>query len=139
VEAISGTNEFKPMISKRQHRLAAEKLLKKPEDKFEPVDLSTAKNIPPGMTRSWRNNRYTVMVYDDSPTTHGPAIVVMIQNHMDAPIVGHWATLQRIKSELFGNETTAVEYYPAESALHNYYNIYWLVIYPDGVLPKLIL
>jgi hypothetical protein len=127
------------MISRRQRRLAAEKLLKKPEDKFQPVDLATASNIPPGMTRSWRNNRYTVMVYDDSPTTHGPAIVVRIQNHTDTPIVNHWGTLRRIKSELFGNETTAVEYYPAESALENVHNIYWLVIYPDGVLPKLIL
>ena len=79
------------------------------------------------------------MVYDNSPTTHGPAIVVRIQNHTNTPIVDHWAVLQRIKNKLFGKEVTAVEYYPAESQLQNTYNIYWLVIYPEGTLPKLVL
>jgi len=32
-------------------------------------------------------------------------------------------------------ETTAVEYYPAKSELVDEANIYWLWIFPEGVLP----
>lgn len=125
-------------VSKRQRRIAAQGLLKKPEDQFEIIDLATANYVPPGMTRAYHNNRFTVMIYDGSTTTHGPATVARIQNHTDTPIINHWAVLQRIKNVLFGVEVTAVEYYPAESQLENIHNIYWLVIYPEGVLPKLI-
>lgn len=125
--------------SKRGRRLTAEKLLKKPEDDFKPIDLEHVNSVPPEMTRAFHNNRYTVMVFDNSKTTHGSAIVVRIQNHTNTPIVNHWAVLQRIKNELFGKEITAVEYYPAESRLQNTHNIYWLVIYPEGVLPLLLI
>ena len=33
-------------------------------------------------------------------------------------------------------ETTAVEYYPAQSELIDDHNIYWLWIFPNDVLPK---
>lgn len=79
------------------------------------------------------------MVYDNCQTTHGPAIQVLIQNHFDEPIKNHWAEIQRIKNEVFGPEVTAIEYFPAESELVNQHNIYWIFIYPDGVIPKLII
>jgi len=125
------------MDSKRQRRLAAQKLLKLPEGKFEPIDMKAHPFVPPGMTRAFRNNRYTVMIYDNYPTDKSPVTLVLIQNHFDAPIVNHWSELQRIKNEIFGAETTAVEYYPAESELIDDKNIYWLVVFEDGVLPKL--
>lgn len=59
----------------------------------------------------------------------------MIQKHDDTPIQQHWATIQKIKNEIFGEETTAVEYYPAKSNLIDDHNIYWLWIFPDGALP----
>lgn len=123
-------------ITKRQRRLAAEKMLKQPETKFEQCDLSLASFVPKGMTRAYRNNRYTVMIYDDAPTTHGPAIQALIQNHKDTPIANHWAEIQRIKSEIFGPEVTAIEYFPPESELIDTHNIYWIFIFPEGVIPK---
>jgi len=125
------------MDSKRQRRLAAQKLLKQAEGKFEPIDLEGRPFVPPGMTRAFRNNRYTVMIYDNYPTDKSPATLALIQNHFDAPIVNHWRELQRIKNEIFGPQVTAVEYYPAESELIDDNNIYWLVVFEDGVLPKL--
>lgn len=124
-------------ISKRQRRIEAERLMKQPESKFELCDLSNSSFIPIGMTRAYRNNRYTVMIYDNAQTTHGPVIQVLIQKHTDTPIVNHWSEIQRIKNEIFGPETMAIEYFPAESELINNHNIYWIFIFPDGVIPKL--
>lgn len=79
---------------------------------------------PSWMTRAYQNNRYTVMVQDDCKTTSGPAIRAMIQAHDDRPITYHWSEIQKIKNQIFGEETWAVEYYPAESELRDDYNIY---------------
>lgn len=125
-------------ISKRQRRLAAQNEFKKPLTAFEQIDLSTASFTPKGMTRAYRNTRYIVMVYDNDKTTAGPAIRVMIKKHDDTPITGHWMELQKIKNEIFGKEVMAIEYYPKESRLINDHNIYWLWIFPDGVIPTMI-
>jgi hypothetical protein len=122
-------------ISKRQRRLAAEKELKKPVTAFDQCDLSAASFIPAGMTRAFRNTRFTVMVYDHAKVTTGTACRVMIQKHDDTIFPNHWKEIQQIKNEIFGPETTAVEYFPAESDLIDDHNIYWIWIYPPGVLP----
>lgn len=122
-------------ISKRQRRLAAQRQFKLPVTAFTQIDLSKADFVPKGMTRAFQNTRYVVMVFDNSPTTKGYAIRVMIQKHDDSPIENHWSELQKIKNEIFGAETTAVEYYPAESQLEDLHNIYWLWIYKNDVLP----
>jgi len=109
------------------------------ETPFELQDLTTRKHIPPGMTRAYANNRFVVMIFDDSPTSHGPAIRVMVQAANALPIPDHWKTMQRIKNEVFGPETVAVEYYPAMSQLLDTHNIYWMWVYPAGVLPVPIL
>lgn len=127
------------MISKRQRRLEAQRLLKQPETKYEQIDLSEHAFVPDGMTMAFRNNRYTVMIYGNAKTTHGPATKILIQNHMDEPIKNHWSEIQRIKNELFGKEAMAIEYFPAESELIDQHNIYWIFIYPDGVIPKAII
>jgi hypothetical protein len=125
------------VISKRQRRLAAKSEFKKPVTSFEPVDLMkvSASVIPYGMTRAYRNTRYTVMVYDNTRVTTGFAIKVLIQKHDDTPILNHWSELQKIKNEIFGEDITAIEYYPTVENLIDKHNIYWLWIYPEGVLP----
>lgn len=125
-------------ISKRQRRLAAKKEFSKPETAFEPINLKTATFVPDGMTRAYRNNRYVVMVYDNVTVTTGFATQILVQKHDDTPIVNHWSEMQRIKNEVFGKEVTAIEYFPAESQLIDHHNIYWMWIFPDGVLPMLV-
>jgi len=121
-------------ISKRQRRLAAQKALSSMSAKFEPIDL-TEKKHPKWMTRAFKNNRYVVMVNDNAITSHGKAIRVMVQKHTDLPIINHWREMQNIKNEIFGKECVSVEYYPSESELMDDHNIYWMWIYPSGVLP----
>lgn len=123
------------MLSERERIKLANKEMKKPVTKFKEIDLSLSPYVPKGMTRAFRNTRYTVMIYDNAETTHGPAINILVQRLNNTPIPDHWKELQKIKNEIFGPETTAVEYYPAESQLIDDKNIYWLWIFPEGVLP----
>jgi hypothetical protein len=123
------------MITGQQRKQAARREEKEGSPKFQPVDLANKSWVPAGMTRCFRNNRFTVMIYDNTQTTKGPATRALIQSHYNRPIDNHWSTLQKIKNEVFGPETTAIEYYPAESNLQDFHNIYWLWIFPEGVLP----
>lgn len=121
------------MSNERQR--AAKIEMRKPITKFEKIDLSVARYVPQGMTRAYRNTRYTVMIYDHSPTDKGESIRVMVQRHDDKPIPFHWSEMQKIKNQIFGNEVTAIEYYPAESRLQDVHNIYWFWIFEDGIIP----
>lgn len=112
----------------------ADKMRRQPETKFQAVDMSMRWH-PKWMTRSFANNRYIVMIQDNANTTHGNATLAMIQAVDDQPIKNHWSELQRIKREIFG-DVTAIEYYPTESELIDDHNIYWLWIFPDGIIPK---
>lgn len=105
---------------------------------FIKLDLNDAPHIPAGMEQAYRNNKFTVMVYPKTNTTAGPAIRILIQSHTDEPIPNHWAEIQSIKNQIFGEEVTAIEYFPKQSELIDQHNIYWIFIYPDGVIPTLI-
>ena len=120
---------------RKQRQTIARKLLKKPRGQFEPIDL-IRNPAPSWMTRAYQNNRYVVMIDDNARMTGGiMAIKAMIQRHDDRPIPYHWREMQSIKNELFGSETVAIEYYPAQSRLIDKANIYWLFILPPVSLP----
>lgn len=125
------------MSSKNKAReVAARKLMSKPWAAFERVEHNAqrAATWPDGMTRAYKNNYFVVMVWDDYPTTHGPAIRAFVQRLDGAPI-HEWPALQRVKNEIFGRDCWAVEYFPAEAALVDNENIYWMWVFPPGVLP----
>lgn len=122
-------------MNNRERQILARREMRKPVTNFEPVGLAKASFIPKGMTRAFRNTRYIVMVYDNCPTSMGFAIRAMVQKHDNTRLAHHWKEMQAIKNELFGEETTAVEYYPAESNLEDNFNIYWMWIFPNGDLP----
>ncbi len=75
------------------------------------------------------------MIMDNAEVTTGTAIRALVQNNTDTPIVNHWSVMQKIKNEIFGPDKTAIEYYPAEKNLVDRHNIYWMWIFPEGVLP----
>ena len=121
---------------RRQRKIEAKKLLKLPPGKFKPIDLKKI-NHPNFITRAFKNNRYVVMISDNHPTSKGFAIRAMIQNHFDQPIKNHWSEIQKIKNEIFGKETKAIEFYPKDSELVDAHNIYWIWVFPDGTLPEI--
>lgn len=90
---------------------------------------------PTWATRVFRNNRFTAIINDNAETTTGKASKVYISPHAAGRDV-FWKDLQRIKNEIFGPEVVAVQYFPRESELVNEVNVYWLFVYPKGVLPE---
>jgi hypothetical protein len=134
-ENIGILNLHSLMNKDRNRKLQAKKMYSQPVTLFAPVDLTTAKFVPHGMTRAFTNNRYVVMIYDNAKTSAGQAIQVLIQKLDNTKILNHWSEIQKIKNEIFGEEVTAVEYYPAKSKLIDDYNIYWIWIYPENILP----
>lgn len=71
----------------------------------------------------WLNNRYVCTVErrpdDDS-------VVVISLRRTDRKPIRDWRDMQRIKNELAGYETEAVELFPADSRLMDSANQYWL-------------
>ena len=59
-------------------------------------DTSKLNKSKSSVTRAFRNTRYTVMIYENHPTTHGNAIRVMVQKHNDTAILNHWSEMQKI-------------------------------------------
>jgi hypothetical protein len=119
---------------RRSIQKEVDRLNKLPPGKFTAIDMSMHPH-PKWMSRAYRNNRYTVMIDYNCNTTHGKAIKAMVQKHGDVPIPNHWSEMQAIKNEIFGPEVMAIEYYPKESELVDQHNIYWLWIFPEGIIP----
>lgn len=126
----------------RMRSKVAAQRYKLPAGKFVPVNLEETggpgPEHPQWMTRCFQNNRFVVMIDDNAKTDKGKAVRVMIQMHGDTPIPNHWRELQEIKNSLFGPETVGVEFFPKESKLVDQHNIYWLWIFPDGVIPNVV-
>lgn len=118
----------------RERQRVAKRNFKKPVGKFYEIDLATTNN-PNWMTRAFKNNRYIVMIDDNSITDKGSGIKAMIQRHDNNPIPNHWNEIQKIKNELFGKETIGIEYYPKESHLEDVHQIYWLWIFKEDMIP----
>lgn len=110
----------------------AKKRLSEIQGELVPVSLNGA---PAWMTRVYANNHYVVMINDNAQSDKGKCIQCLIQRCDDKPIPNHWVVIQKIKNDVFGEEVTAVEYYPSQSSLVDHHNIYWIWIFPEGVLP----
>lgn len=77
----------------------------------------------------WRNDDYVVIVHRSPDTGH---VLVLSIRRDDRQAVHDWRDFQRIKNQLAGEETEAVELYPAESRLVDSANQYWLWCFPPG-------
>ena|ERR1700761_3374936 len=89
------------------------------------------------LTRGFKNETYEVMISDNAETTKGNATVAFISRYDYNPV--SWAEMQKIKNEIFGEEITAIEYYPPNKTLIDNVNVYWMWIFDEGVLPMPIL
>lgn len=87
-------------------------------------------SVPAGVCRVWQNAQYIVQEYVHR-TDWGIVTQLMIRPNDEKP-VHDWAVFQRIKNELFGPESVAIEIYPATSELVDKCNIYHLWILPAG-------
>lgn len=118
------------------------KLAKKPFGPWEKRPIPLHHPMRPVLNNPkerWReenylNNRYSVQL-SDVETEWGTVTHLWVRRH-DGEAVRSWKDLQRIKNELTGPDRTAVEVFPAESALKDEANMYHLWVLPeDLVLP----
>jgi hypothetical protein len=84
---------------------------------------------PDGITGSLvENNRYQVIVREHPDGPFGPYVHLTIRSQDGSPR-HDWRDFQRLKNELVGEETEAVELYPAESRLVDTANHYHLWVF----------
>jgi hypothetical protein len=81
------------------------------------------------LVKFYKNNLYTVQVQSKNGIHRA-----LIRRNDETTKVS-WMHKQRIKNELFGKESVAVEVFPPESQLVDEANIYWLWILPDTNYP----
>ncbi len=79
-------------------------------------------------TELWRNDLYTVSV---TRQPEGWVELLSVRRNDREPDMP-WRHLQRIKTELAGEEAEAIELYPAESRLLDTANQRWLWCFPPG-------
>lgn len=85
---------------------------------------------PSGLTKCCLNNLYSVQFFYQM-SSWGIIEHLMVRRH-DAKPIRSWAHLQRIKSELVGEDRTAIEVFPATQNLVDEANIYHLWVLPSG-------
>jgi hypothetical protein len=78
----------------------------------------------------WMNREYVVRVYR---TEEGHAAILSIRRQDRRPC-RDWRDFQRIKNQLAGDTTEAVELYPAESRLVDSANQFWLWCFTPGTI-----
>ncbi len=103
--------------------------------RFERTVRSAGHYVPSeGPERMYSNSRYVVIVtlYDEPGFPGGRAVHLSIRRRdrgTDLP----WRDLQRLKAELVGSESDAVQMYPAASRTFDGANQYHLLCTPPGV------
>jgi hypothetical protein len=84
---------------------------------------------------SWVNSRYQVFVYHQLAgwADGAPEIVHLSIKRHDRACIHDWREFQRIKNELCGTDSEAVELYPAEGRKADVANQYHLFALPPGM------
>ncbi len=99
-----------------EHRYGAHNPL--PPEAFERSPAFSAKVL-----NGWCNDMFAVWQLE---ATSFPKI--MLRKHDSTRV--EWAELQRIKNELFGAETMAIQFLPKQSDLVDEANMYWFYLVP---------
>jgi hypothetical protein len=93
-----------------------------------------------GLAKWYANSIYLVRVIAlRAPTPFGVVVCLTVRTHDHQPR-HDWRELQRIKNEIAGDTTEAVEVYPSEDRVVDNSNLYHLFCFPqlateDGLLP----
>lgn len=91
-----------------------------PEEHFPP-------NRPEGLTRVFRNNLFTVLIYDNKKDLFGNRASRVMVKHNFGKVVG-WKELQFIKNSIFGKESLGYQFLPPESVVVDKVNMYWFFV-----------
>lgn len=87
--------------------------------------LNKESNFRPDIV--YQNNKYIVQVFRQVKRKGNVYTKVMIRRS-DAEPIYSWNDLYRIKNEIFGEETEAIQFMPPKSELVDDANLYWFWI-----------
>lgn len=130
----------------RQQRRASEsvgrRLQRKEWNEFEDVTLESREKSdmfgrdPRGYAdQVFKNNKYIVQVFQGIYRKGSFYTKVMVRR-CDAAPLSCWQDLYRIKNEIFGEETEAVQFLPPKSELVDVANLYWFwILTPESLFP----
>ncbi len=120
---------------RRASESVARKMQRKEWDAFKDVTIEAMekhrffnpdmKSFKPDFV--FQNNKYVVFVQENQIRNDTKYLKVMCRRN-DAQPVYSWNDLYRIKNELFGEETEAVQFMPPKSELCDVANLYWFWI-----------
>lgn len=88
------------------------------------VDL---RGIARNANKVYQNNKYIVQEFNDVKRKGKEYTKVMIRRCDSEPIYS-WNDLYRIKNEIYGEETEAIQFMPPVSELVDVANLYWFWI-----------
>jgi hypothetical protein len=94
---------------------------------FEPRTIEILSRMDYKIDKVYRNNKYIVMVYYNEEKNNKLYTKVMCRRSDSKPIYS-WQDLYRIKNEIFGEETEAIQLLPKASELIDEANLYWFFI-----------
>jgi hypothetical protein len=119
------------MENLKSRKSIIKKMMNGKKGALKELNLSEHKH-PAWSDKGYANNHYTVTIQSQAPMAVGStisyAIKALVQRHDNKPLTRHWAELQSIKNEIWGESAVAVEFYPDEKELINDANVYWLWI-----------
>ncbi len=123
-------------------KMEGKKLILKGWNNFENVTMEAIRKCellqgikPQGLVAVWKNNIYVVQIFDywlsdSNGSKYGKKLMI---RRNDAEPCHNWNAFQRIKNELCGEDSVAVEVYPRQNNLIDEANMYWLWVYPSSV------
>lgn len=129
---------------KRDMKHAVRQLREELAERWEPfkemstITMNGGSEVPvsvSGFQKCFINNRYLVLVRRAKDVEPMGLVVHLSIRRLDRGAARDWRDFQRIKNELVGVETEAVEVYPAESRLVDAANQYHLWCFPKYRLP----
>lgn len=105
-------------------------MMKLPENKFEDITLQALRQTQLNLSRYpdqvFKNNHYIVQIYKRERTFFGKVMDKMMIRRNDEEPIREWHAIQRIKSQILGDEAIAIQVFPKESELVDVANLYWL-------------
>lgn len=117
----------------RESRKIGKRMMKLPENEFQEISQDEIYSITPnkmkkGPDRVWRNNHYVVQLYRKNTIYFGVLMDKIMIRRNDAEPIREWHCLQRVKNQICGEETMAIQIFPEQSKLVDVANMYWLFI-----------
>lgn len=131
--------QFKQVLMPRRNRKAQSlrQRLYKQSNKANQKPFEEVAGGPSFAYKTMKNNQFIVFFSEERITLNNVRFKcdrIMVQANDGKPIINHWAKMQDIKNQLFGEDFIGIEFYPTESELIDDANIYWMYIVSPNLL-----